>query len=109
MSLTIMGAGRHKRVMGDDSLPHAATGVFDTAGCRTTSFHDARVVGGRGGVKDRVTRTTRARGGGEWWRGRRGATVDDERRVTTKRQSTRWETYTVATCGHGSTNDPPGS
>ena len=67
--MAIMGAGRHKRVMGDDSLPHAATGVFDTAGCRTTSFHDARVVGGRGGVKDRVTRTTRARGGGEWWRG----------------------------------------
>ena len=67
--MAIMGAGRHKRVMGDDSLPHAATGVFDTAGCRATSFHDARVGGGRGGVKDRVTRTTRARGGGEWWRG----------------------------------------
>ena len=67
-------------VMGNDSLPHAAMGVFDTAGCRTTSFYDARVVGGRGGVKGRATRTTRARGGGEWWRGRQGATAGDERR-----------------------------
>ena len=49
--MAIMGAGRHKRVMGDDSMPHAATGVFDTAGCRATSFHDARVVGGGGGAE----------------------------------------------------------
>ena len=34
-----------------------------------------------------------------WWRGRRGATVGDGRRVTTERQSTRWETYTAATLG----------
>ena len=63
------GCRTAQAVMGHDSLPHAATGVFDTAGCRTTSFHDARVVGGRGGLKEGVTRTTRARGGGEWLRG----------------------------------------
>ena len=43
------GCRTAQAVMGHDSLPHAATGVFDTAGCRTTSFHDARVVGGRAG------------------------------------------------------------
>ena len=65
--------------MSDESLPHPDAAAFDAAGCRTMLFQGVRAVGGHGRRTNGVIRTVRARGGGEFSRGRRGGS-DNERR-----------------------------